>query len=133
MKVVVDANVVFKVFGEPAVSSVLGVRLKRMELLAPAFLAVEFHQIIWKARRFSGMDKRNAGHALHGFAVFPIQFFPDIDLLPSALEIAEKTRLTVYDSLYAALAQREQAALATFDKKLRDALPGLGISAVNLV
>jgi predicted nucleic acid-binding protein len=47
-----------------------------------------------------------------------------------ALEIACRTRRTAYDSLYIALAVREQAELATADRRLYNSLQGGGFAAV---
>jgi predicted nucleic acid-binding protein len=47
-----------------------------------------------------------------------------IDLLPRALEIAGQSRRSIYDSLYVALAEREQCELITADQRLFNALRG---------
>ena len=52
-------------------------------------------------------------------------------LFPDAFRIASRSRVSVYDALYVALAQREGCRLVTADEKLIKALPGYQIVSLS--
>ena len=52
---------------------------------------------------------------------------PSSEIALDALKIATNQKITIYDALYLALAQKKDAQLATFDKKLATTANKLGI------
>ena len=49
---------------------------------------------------------------------FPVRLFPHRSILPRAFELARGHKLTVYDTLYLALAEEHAAVIFTDDRKL---------------
>jgi len=87
-------------------------------LIAPELLLAEVANTLWK-RVQRGELSRTEGEALiTAFLTIPVDIYPHIPLLPLAWNIATATGITIYDSLYVALANTKQAPLITADKRL---------------
>lgn len=69
------------------------------------------------------MDAERSREILAKLVSFPLRAFPAAPLALHALDIAVNAGCTAYDSLYVALAAREDAPLVTADEKLFNALP----------
>jgi predicted nucleic acid-binding protein len=87
------------------------------DLLAPDLLFAEVGNILWKRVRAEQMTDMEAQTILQSLGDLPLLVVPSWPLVLLALEIACQTQRTVYDSLYLALAVREQAVLVTADAK----------------
>ncbi len=127
---VVDASVAVKWYLSEAHSEAA------LRLLAPGavllvldLLFPEVGNILWKRVRAGEITKEEASTLLQALGGLPLQVHPSWPLALSALEIACNTARTVYDSLYIALAVRENALLVTADERLYNALQGGPLAA----
>ncbi|MDK2384349.1 MAG: type II toxin-antitoxin system VapC family toxin [Candidatus Korarchaeota archaeon] len=62
-----------------------------------------------------------------------MKVYPAGELIMEALSIAMRYEITVYDSLYLALAVMRGADLATFDQKLRDVASEVGVKTFPVI
>lgn len=80
------------------------------------FLLIEYANVLLKGKKF---PEKKVYEALLTLSKVPLKIFPvELKLLESALKLAETLHQTVYDALYLALAQQENAKVITADKKL---------------
>lgn len=82
-------------------------------------VAKEVGNVIWKAhaRGFIGKDDAMRRFSnLVKLARHAMRLFDEMDLIEDAIGIAIDNKITLYDSLYIALALREGAALLTLDE-----------------
>lgn len=93
-------------------------------LLVPDLFFPEVGNILWKRARRGEMSVEEAVLAADAVGSVLLEAHPSRPLLPLALEIALQLDRTVYDSLYVALAVREEAPLVTADLRLYNALRG---------
>jgi predicted nucleic acid-binding protein len=104
------------------------------ELIAPDILPVEAAHAITKAQRQNRITA-SEGTSLLAALLDNLPFLNgSISLLPRAYDISAANRISVYDSLYVALAEREQCSVITTDQRLINSLPGypvLHLSAVS--
>jgi len=122
---VIDASVAIKWYIPEPLSdaSVYYLELYRQEkarLLAPDFIIAEMGNVLWKKVRQDELitkDARQVSNILSNY--FPIKLIPSSELMPAALEIALTASLTVYDSLYLALAVSVEAPLVTADQEIK--------------
>ena len=120
--VVVDSSVAVKWFkraGEPNLDealSLLQAHLTETQLLAaPDSLRTEVLNALW-SHRASEEGLRTAAQDLEGFR---LQWFPiDGALSAEAGVLAARYRITVYDAVFAALANQLEAELLTADEQL---------------
>jgi predicted nucleic acid-binding protein len=120
VSIVVDASVAVAWVVEETRSAEAGrLLLSSRKLIAPAFLLVEVGNALAK-RHWRGTTRE-------GFAATAVgtlrrrnemHFTGSNVLVGLASTLAERLRHPIYDCLYLALAQREGAALATFDDRL---------------
>ncbi len=122
MQYVVDNSVAVKWF-VPEVYTNFAVRLlsPANRLLAPDLLPSEFANALWKKVREGTVTSDEAVKLLLELARQPIRLEPSRQLLAWALELTLAHNRTVYDSLYVALALREECQLVTADRKLFNA------------
>jgi predicted nucleic acid-binding protein len=86
-----------------------------LHLLAPSLLRIEVANALWKHGVSSDRIKRALkalGHLHLGIVE------PDAELMDRAVDLAAAHSLTVYDALFAALAESRNCELVTADKKL---------------
>lgn len=116
---VVDASVGFK-WLVPEQDSDKAIALQAEELHAPDFFPVE----VTNAIHVSELRGRVVDAQLLLDDLLPQMpiLHSSADLLTRALEIATQFRRTIYDSLYVALAEREQCELVTADQRLLNTL-----------
>ena len=122
---VVDASVAVK-WLVPEVHSEAAFRLHHPEheLLAPDLLPTEVGNVLWRMIR-RGELSREAGHeGLRLLLALPLNLFASAAIVEFALDIANDTGRTVYDSLYLALATVEQCQMVTADQRLHNAISG---------
>jgi predicted nucleic acid-binding protein len=79
---------------------------------------VEFGNVLWKYLQKGYLHPDEANEIWNRFEKLGIEFREDHPLVPEAIKIGHESGLTVYDSLCAVLAQKENAVLVTADKKL---------------
>ncbi len=102
-------------------------RQEQARLLAPDLIIAEMGNVLWKKVRQKELiieDARQVGGILANYC--PLRLIASSELMPAALEIAIAIGLTVYDSLYLALAVSTEAPLITADweiKKLVESSP----------
>jgi predicted nucleic acid-binding protein len=115
---IVDASVAFKwllpeIHTEAAFALLEGDNL----LLVPDLIYAEVGNALWKQVVSGTLDNEEAQAFIEYFDQAPLISFPIAPLLPAAVQIACSLRRTVYDSLYLALAIREESILVTADRK----------------
>ncbi|MFO7876821.1 MAG: type II toxin-antitoxin system VapC family toxin [Desulfovermiculus sp.] len=86
--------------------------------LAPQLLIAEAGNVIWKYMR-SGILTSEEGKAIFQDIInMPVRLVGHKDLAKHSLDLAEKHNLTVYDSLFIALALEQGGVLFTADQKM---------------
>jgi len=121
---VIDASVAVKWYiPEPlfeAADQYLQLFKKNQAILwAPDLLIIEVGNVLWKKTRtceITGADARATLHALTAYC--PLKLLPASELMPAALDLALALGLTIYDSLYLALAIAVRAELVTADSEI---------------
>ena len=127
--VVIDASVALKwVLDESGQADALAL-LDEDILHAPDFLLIEVANALWSKVRRRVIDRAQADAAYDAIAGVPVAYTPMSELALPARSLAHALDLSVYDALYAALAQRLRCALATADVRLACAIEASGISA----
>ncbi len=112
---------------------------KTRDLLAggvdgPALLPVESTNAILeasKSERINRASAREAVEAMLGLLESNIEIHDEGDVLESAFDIAADHGLTIYDSVYLALAQKLQGSMASRDRRQIEAAKKLGIETVQ--
>jgi predicted nucleic acid-binding protein len=123
MAYVVDASVGLKWFlPEELTSNAERLLAEKQELLVPDLFFVEIGNALWKRVQRGLMPPEEAQRIAETVPRFPLNSHPSRDLAEAALAIAINTGRTVYDSLYVALAVREEAPLVTADERLYNAI-----------
>lgn len=122
MKLVVDANIAVKwLFTEAGTAEARQLLSPRIVLHAPDLILTEAANVVWKkARRH---EIANAQPYLEELARLPdaVALHPSADLVAHAATIALEIDHPVYDCLYLACAEAEEAPLVTADSRLCDA------------
>ncbi len=126
--VVVDASAALKwILDENGQDTAL--RLLDEDVLhAPDFLLLEVANVLWSKVRRRILDRPEADAAYEAIAAVPIAYTPVAELTVPARSLAHALDLSVYDALYAALAQRLRCAVATADARLAGAIDASGIA-----
>ena len=103
-----------------------------IQLVAPDFLLVECANVLWKVARRVGTPVKDVMVQLNRLRGISVRFVSQTNLLEDALRLALDMNIIVYDALYCALAQREDAEIITEDRGLRNALDDTGIRYLTL-
>ena len=120
---IVDASVVAAAFfREQYAAAARAVLTGGDELHAPDLIHAELANVIWKRHGRGEIDDAEARELLADILRLPLQITPSVELVEPALELALRTRRTVYDCLYLALAVRTSSTMITADKRLTNAL-----------
>jgi hypothetical protein len=120
---VVDASVAAKWFAEEPFADQASLLLDdRHELHAPDFLLIEMDNIFCTWVRRGSLTRSAAADARATLRRCPLQLHDAATLLDPAWTIASRTRMSICDSLYVALAALLKAKLVTADRRLLDAL-----------
>ncbi len=124
MKAVVDASVAVKwLFTEDGTVEARQLLAHRIVLHAPDFILTEAANVIWKkARRREVADAQPYLHELARLGDL-VSLAPAAELVIHATAIALRIDHPVYDCLYLACAEVEEAPLVTADRRLRCATP----------
>jgi predicted nucleic acid-binding protein len=127
-QVVVDASTALKwVLEEPGTEAALRV-LDEDVIHAPDFLLVEVANVLWAKARRGVLTRAGADAAFEAVAAVPIAYAPLGELTSPARSLAFALDVTLYDALYAALAQRFDCPLVTADVALANAINASGMA-----
>ena len=119
MSWVVDASIAVKwVIPEVLSDKADRVRDGEDDVLAPDLLLVEVANALWKKTAAEEISAREADAAFDLVRRSGIDLRPTAPLLPRAMDLARRLGHPVYDCVYLALAEREDAAFVTADQRL---------------
>ncbi|MBW1681977.1 MAG: type II toxin-antitoxin system VapC family toxin [Deltaproteobacteria bacterium] len=104
-----------------------GVERSLNTALGPELLLAETANVVNKKRKSGELSKEESEQLLADLLSMPIRLFPHRPLLPRALELAGEHNLTVYDTLYLALAEDRGAVLYSADQRLLKAAAQLRV------
>lgn len=122
-RLVIDASIAVKWFLTEVYSDCARKALNGdYELLAPELLISEFGNVFWKRTRNGEVTEEQASAAVGALLQMSLQLRPSSTLILPALEIANRTQRSIYDSLYVTLAVAENIRVVTADSKLFNAL-----------
>ncbi len=124
--VVVDASVGIKWF-VPEIHSAEARQWRNgsTELHVPTFFFnLEITSILWKKVMRSEISRSDADTILAELSNLPITRHSEAPLLESAFDLANRSKRTVYDCLYLALAVQLQGRMVTADLMLFNSLTG---------
>jgi predicted nucleic acid-binding protein len=96
-----------------------------VRFLVPDLFWAETANLLWKTVQHGRCSKQFAEGALAALVDCGLPTVPSVPLLSLAFRIATDHERTVYDSLYVALAIRENGQLITADERLANALAAL--------
>ncbi len=119
-RLVIDASVAIPWFVEEAATAAARrLRASGAALLAPGFLIAEFGGALLRNERQGRVPADFADGAIQELLISGGIAFSDTDaLIGQALTLSKRLTHSVYDCLYLALCRREEAMLATFDRRL---------------
>lgn len=121
--VVVDASVAVKWFLPEIHSEAAGRVLKsRQKLLAPDLIWAEVGNTLWKKSLRKEITIEESRGILKDFLRFPLQIYGSKTLLDTAWSLAIQCNVSIYDSLYLALAIGSGCSLITADRKFYESL-----------
>jgi predicted nucleic acid-binding protein len=86
--------------------------------IAPELLLAEAANVLNKKRIAGELNSDESDRLLSDLVSVPIRLFPHQPIILSAFELARDHNLTVYDTLYLALAEDHGAVLFSADRKL---------------
>jgi predicted nucleic acid-binding protein len=129
MNAVVDTNVIaYYLLGtEPFAAETHDFWQSVEQPIAPAHWQAELASVLWMAIR-AGALPANEGHRRLDFASrLRVRGLPIGSLWQGALALSLNSGVSPYDTLFVALAQSHDLPLATFDKQVLKAFPGIGL------
>jgi predicted nucleic acid-binding protein len=132
---VVDASIALKwVIPEVLSDEAARLRDRDDDFIAPDLLLVEVASALWRKTTAKELSAREASAAFDLVTQSGLDLRPTGPLLPRAMDLARRLAHPVYDCVYLCLAEREQIALVTADRRLLDRVPSrkLDISVVDL-
>jgi predicted nucleic acid-binding protein len=118
MTLVVDASVAAKWVLDEGDSDRANALRQDDDLIAPALIAGEIGNALWKAVSFKILTLPDALAAIRNILIPFASIVPLEPLREPALQLAVELQHPIYDCFYIALAQRERVALVTADKRL---------------
>ena len=123
MKLILDSSVAFKTLvpeqgSDKAIKLLEEYQQGLHELLAPDTFPSDCAEVLVNAERKGTIPPGEIDDHLSDLLAVGVPLHPSFPLLPRAAVIALLTRLTIYASLYIALAEREQCQLLTADQKV---------------
>jgi predicted nucleic acid-binding protein len=127
MKYVLDASVAVKwvlaeVDSDKADALRDAFRIGVHELVAPDVFPIEVGHAIAKAERQGIIDPPAGSMFMASILKTLPKLRPSVPLLPQAFSLASTARISLYDCLYVALADRERCGLVTAGERLVNAL-----------
>lgn len=130
MRLVVDASVAVKWFvreDAAQVDAARGLILQGYEMIAPGLLVSEVQNVMWKKHRLGQVTREQGEIVASTISSFFRHIETDGNLIKSAWEIAVEHDHPIYDCLYIVLAQKTDALLATFDRRLASLAKKAGV------
>lgn len=127
-RVVVDASAALKWVLEEEGSAAASELLDKDVLHAPDFMLLEVANVLWAKVRRGALSRSDADAAFRTLAAVPMALTPLSELIRPARSLAFALDLTVYDAVYAALAQQLDCPLATADRTLAQAMTAAGLA-----
>jgi predicted nucleic acid-binding protein len=134
MRAVVDTNVVaYYLLGNPQ----FGTEARELwqslrEPLAPAVWEAELANVVWMSVRLGVLPSVEGTAKLHLARHLGIHTVATRALWHGALLRSVETGVAVYDTLFVELAEREQAPLVTFDRRLLARWPAVACRPAEL-
>ena len=127
MKDIVDTNVVaYVLLGTPAFVEEARAFLGRLEEgMAPAVWEAELANVVWMAVRQGVIPLEEGGSRLTAATRLRIRSVSNQSLWHGALVRGVRAGIAAYDALFVELAVRETLPLATFDRRMLAAFPGV--------
>jgi len=117
--IVVDASVAVQwTLPESGSSAAAALREQDADLTAPSLVAAEIGNAIWKAVRHGALDRSEGLEGIEAALIWFQSLIPIEELRVRALALAIDLKHPVYDCFYLALAERENAPLATADEAM---------------
>ncbi len=95
-----------------------GVERDLNTVIAPELLLAEAASVLNKKQKLGELTESESDQLLSDVLSLPIRLFSHRPLLPRAFILARKYGLTVYDTLYLALAEEHGAVIFSADRKL---------------
>jgi predicted nucleic acid-binding protein len=129
MKAVVDTNVVAYVLlgTEPFAAEASRFLAAVSNAMAPALWEAEIANVLWMAIRAGVLTADEGPSRLSLAARLGIESVPTRTLLQASLLRSVASGIAVYDTLFVELARREACPLATFDRAVLKAFPGIAV------
>ena len=93
--------------------------------IAPELLVAEAANVINKKRILGELSEDESSRLLAEILSVPIRLFAHRPILLRAFDLARQCQLTVYDTLYIALAENHGAAIFTVDRKMLESANSL--------
>jgi len=90
-------------------------------LFTPELALAEIAQVLWKKEQAGYLNSSEVDEILFSILEIPIEIVGHHEILPDALLLARRHKLTIYDSLFLAVARKKRAKLITADKRLEKA------------
>ena len=127
MKAVVDTNVVaYYLLGTPKFAEEAGKFLATLKRgIAPVHWEAEIANVIWMATRTGILQPAESIERLILARRLGIESLPTRSLCQSALLRSIRSGVSIYDTLFVELAERERCPLVTFDKAILRAFPNI--------
>jgi predicted nucleic acid-binding protein len=124
---VVDTNVIaYFLFGADPLADEARAFIKALDVgWAPALWEAELANAVWMATRHGVLTLEGAARRLTLAGSLPIHAVSNRTLWQAALIRASRSNRSVYDTLFVELAVRERLPLATFDRAILGAFPGI--------
>lgn len=125
MNLVVDASVAVKwIVPEEQEVSAEALLFSDARWIAPEFLMIEVANVLCTKMRSGRLELTHARSGLEFIKSTIERFVADGELMGRAFEIAVDLDHPIYDCLYIACAEREQAQMVTADRRLVSKLDG---------
>ena len=117
MILTLDASLAVKCVFDEAGSADARALVERETVIAPDFLLLEIHHVLWKRVRRKEMSPQALSAATSVLRASFDRLVPSAQLIESAANLSLALDHAVYDCLYLALAKREEVQLATADTR----------------
>jgi predicted nucleic acid-binding protein len=93
------------------------------------FFDIEITNTLWKKIQRAEISPPVASQILGQLASLPLARHPEATLLSAALDLAQQTQRTVYDSLYLALAVQLGGRMVTADQRLYNSVSATSLAS----
>jgi predicted nucleic acid-binding protein len=87
-------------------------------ILVPELALAEVGEVLRKKEHAKGLTRKEVDTILHSLLRLPLEIVGHAELIEDALDIARRSKLTVYDALFLALARQRRCDLITADARL---------------